>query len=175
MVACHASAKFYKDTPILTIPWLTPPRLDLCPPCLDLCLPRLTIYVLGKKWETSSGLASCIYDKAPVVVVEVQKQRHRDYYVQNIRMVFLNPIRHHLVAYSPTFQSVCESRFQQLFVPWSRYWCVERIQSRKTKYINASNCVVEVIAQFLVLLVAFLAPTEADLGGVTCTGCKTMH
>ena len=35
------------------------------------------------------------------------------------------------------------------------------------KYINTSNCVVEVIAQFLVLLVAFLAHTEADLGGVT--------
>ena len=52
-------------------------------------------------------------------------------------------------------------------MPWSRYWCVERIQSRKTKYINASNCIVEVIPQFLVLLVAFLAPTEADLGGVT--------
>ena len=71
------------------------------------------------------------------------------------------------MAYSPTFQSVCESRPRQPFVPWSRYWCVERIQSRKAKYINALNCVVEVIAQFLVLLVAFLAPTEADLEGVT--------
>ena len=72
-----------------------------------------------------------------------------------------------LVAYSPTFQSVCESRPRQPFVLWSRYWCVERIQSCKTKYINVSNCVDEVIAQFLVLLVAFSAPTEADLGGVT--------
>ena len=32
---------------------------------------------------------------------------------------------------------------------------------------TSTNCVVEVIAQFLVLLVAFLALTEADLGGVT--------
>ena len=59
------------------------------------------------------------------------------------------------MAYSPTFQSVCESRPRQQFVPWSRYWCIERIQSRKAKYINASNCVVEVKAQFLVLLVAY--------------------
>ena len=71
------------------------------------------------------------------------------------------------MAYSPTFQSVCESRRRQPFVSWSHYWCVERIESRKTKYIDASNCVVEVIVQFLVLLVAFLAPKEADLGGVT--------
>ena len=71
------------------------------------------------------------------------------------------------MAYSPTFQSVSESSPRQPFVPWSCYWCVERIQSRKTKYINASNCVVEVIAQFLILLVAFLAPIEADLEGVT--------
>ena len=49
---------------------------------------------------------------------------------------------------------------------WSRYWCVERIQSRKAKYINVSNCVDVVIAQFLVLLVAFSAPTEPDQGGV---------
>ena len=52
-------------------------------------------------------------------------------------------------------------------MPWSRYWCVEKLQSHKTKYINASSCVVEAIAQFLVLLVAFLAHTETDLGGVT--------
>ena len=55
--------------------------------------------------------------------------------------------------------------FCSLVMQWSRYWCVERIQSRKTKYINASGCVVEVIAQFFVLLVVFLAPREADLGG----------
>ncbi len=51
------------------------------------------------------------------------------------------------------------------FVQCSLYWCVERIPSRKTKYINVSGCVVEVIAQFLVLRVVFLAPREADLGG----------
>ena len=71
------------------------------------------------------------------------------------------------MAYSPAFQSIRESRPRQPFVPWSCYCCVERIESRKTKYINASNCVVEVMAQFLVLLVAFLAPMEADMGGVT--------
>ena len=62
VAACHALAKFYKDTPIPTIPWLSPPRLDLCPP-------RLTIYMLGKKWETS-GLGSCM-NRTPVVVVVV--------------------------------------------------------------------------------------------------------
>ena len=48
-VAAHyALTIFYKDTPNLAIPWLMPPRLDLC-------LSRLTVYVLGKKWETSSS------------------------------------------------------------------------------------------------------------------------
>ena len=54
VAACHALAKFYKDTPNPAIPWLTLPRLDLCPL-------RLTIYVLGKKWETS-GLSACSYE-----------------------------------------------------------------------------------------------------------------
>ena len=68
------------------------------------------------------------------------------------------------MEYSPTFQSICESRPWQSSVSWSLYWCVERIQSRKTKYINVSNSVVEVIAQFLVLLVAFLAPNGTRSG-----------
>ena len=106
-------------------------------------------------------------NKTPVVVEESPKQRHTDRYVQNILMTFFKSDPTSFGGVLATFQSACESRPRQPFVPWSRYWCVERIRSRKTKYINASNYVVKVIAQFLVLLVAILAHTEADLGGVT--------
>ena len=87
-----ALAKFYKDTPNPdtsnpAIPRLTPPCLDLGPPRLDFCLSRLTVYVLGKKWETSSsGEISSRRMEHLLLLWKVQKQRHRDRYIQNILM-----------------------------------------------------------------------------------------